>query len=96
MQLIIIKQCLSINQERDDYQLVQGVIDALFIEDDGAVLIDYKTDSIKSDDIDEISEIIRQRHKNQLDLYAAAVEKSGIHVKEKYIRLLRKDMDIRI
>lgn len=91
-----IECAIRINQERDDYQLVQGVIDALFIEDDGAVLIDYKTDSIKSDDIDEISEIIRQRHKNQLDLYAAAVEKSGIHVKEKYIRLLRKDIDIRI
>ncbi len=91
-----IECAIRINPERDDYQLVQGVIDALLIENDGAVIIDYKTDNVKTDDIDEINRIVKERHKDQLDLYAAAVEKSGIHVKEKYIRLLRKDMDIKI
>lgn len=87
---------IRINPDRSDYQLVQGVIDALIIEADGAVIIDYKTDSIKSDDKNEIIEIVKKRHKEQLDLYAATIEKSGIHVKEKYVRLLRKNMDILI
>lgn len=56
----------------------------------------YKTDNVKTDDINEIHRIIRERHKDQLDLYAASVEKSGIPIKAKYVRLLRKDMDIEV
>ena len=32
-----------------DYQIIQGIADCLFQEDDGWVLLDYKTDSIRVD-----------------------------------------------
>jgi len=91
-----IECAVRINPSRSDYSLIQGVIDAMYIEDDGAVIIDYKTDNIKTNDPDEIKKIVSERHKTQLDLYAAAVEKSGIHVKGKYIWLMRKDIRIEL
>lgn len=48
---------------------IQGVIDALFDEEDGLVLLDYKTDWV-----DDGTELI-ERYKVQLDLYAEAVER---------------------
>ncbi|OOB77616.1 MAG: helicase-exonuclease AddAB subunit AddA [Epulopiscium sp. Nuni2H_MBin003] len=48
--------------------LLQGIIDAYFEEEDGIVLIDYKTD--KTTNIDDI----KQRYTMQIDLYATALE----------------------
>lgn len=60
--------------------LVQGVLDCAFFEEDGAVLIDYKTDK-STDENYYIS-----TYKNQLDIYAEALEKcKEVTVKEKYI-----------
>lgn len=60
--------------------LVQGIIDAYFLEDEEIVVVDYKTDSVK-----EISEL-EKRYKTQLDYYAEALEKlTGKKVKEKII-----------
>ncbi len=88
---------LRINPERDDYTLVQGTLDAMYTDADGeAVIIDYKTDYLKTDDPSEIEKIIKDRHGAQLELYAAAVEESGIKVKARYIVLLRKDMVIEV
>ncbi len=86
-----IECAIRINPERNDYELVQGAIDAMYIDDDGeAVIIDYKTDYLNVDDKAEITDVIRKRHGAQLELYAAAVEASGIHVKGRYIYLMRK------
>ncbi|MCQ2482656.1 MAG: UvrD-helicase domain-containing protein [Clostridia bacterium] len=77
-----------------DFALVQGVIDAYFIDNDGqAVLIDYKTDNLSKfpDDNARKEEAVR-RHKVQLDLYAAALESSGIKVKKKVLYLLRHNI----
>ena len=86
---------IRINPDRNDYKLVQGTLDAMYIDDDGcAVIIDYKTDYIKTDDPDEIVKEVKKRHAEQLELYSAAVEASGIKVKSCYVWLLRKDMAV--
>lgn len=60
--------------------LVQGIIDAYFEEDDGLVLLDYKTDRGKS------KEELAKFYGVQLDYYAEAMERlTGKRVKEKYI-----------
>ena len=52
--------------EAADYELVQGVIDLLIEEDDGFVIVDYKTGSPQKEHLDV--------YRRQLDLYAKAVE----------------------
>ncbi len=60
--------------------LVQGVIDVYFEEEDGLVLMDYKTDRVS-----EASELIK-RYRTQLDYYAEALERlTHKKVKEKLI-----------
>lgn len=60
--------------------LVQGVIDVYFEEDDGLVLMDYKTDRVT-----EADELIK-RYKTQLIYYAQALERlTHKKVKEKLI-----------
>ena len=61
----------------DELILVQGIIDVFFEEDDGIVLLDYKTDRV-----DEDSELVL-RYEKQLQLYKSAIEKAyNIPVKE--------------
>ena len=60
--------------------LVQGIIDVFFEEEDGLVVLDYKTDAVKT-----AGELI-QRYRVQLDYYAQALEQIyGRPVKEKII-----------
>ena len=64
----------------EEMVLIQGIIDAWFIEGDEIVLMDYKTDRVK-----EADELIR-RYQLQLDLYKRALEASTkMKVKEVYI-----------
>lgn len=90
----------AINKESvsfDEITLIQGVIDAMYIDSEGkAVIIDYKTDIIDSDDVSEIVEIVKQRHAEQLMLYSAAIKLSGYDVNEGYIWLIRKNLPIKI
>lgn len=59
--------------------LLQGIIDCCFIEEQQWVLVDYKTDHAKEEQIIE-------RHQKQVLIYADALEKlTGIHVSEKII-----------
>jgi len=60
--------------------LLQGIIDAFFIEDDEIVLVDYKTDHVKDADT------LIGRYKTQLELYADALTAiTGKRVKERLI-----------
>jgi ATP-dependent helicase/nuclease subunit A len=67
--------------------LIQGIIDVFFEEDDGYVVLDYKTDAV-----DRGEELVN-RYKLQLEYYAQALEQlsgyrdtgEGMHVKEKII-----------
>lgn len=62
--------------------LLQGVIDCFFEEDDGLVLVDYKTD--RYDNVGEIHE----KYDRQLELYKYALEKiTKKTVKDSYIYL---------
>ncbi len=73
------------NLDKDDFILVQGVIDCYFEEDGEIVIIDYKTDSVKDDNI----EGIKLEYKDQIDLYREAIEKiTRKKVKESYLYLL--------
>jgi len=57
----------------DGEVLVQGVVDAWFENSDGTLtLLDFKTDRVKEADGEAL---LRQRHGDQLRLYAAAIEK---------------------
>ena len=64
----------------EEMVLIQGIIDAWFMEGDDIILMDYKTDKVK-----EASELIH-RYQIQLDLYKRAIEATtGKKVKEIYI-----------
>ena len=60
--------------------LVQGIIDVYFEEADGLIVLDYKTDRVKTADE------LKDKYHAQLDYYAEALEKlTGKPVKEKII-----------
>ena len=64
----------------DETILLQGVIDCYFEEDDGIILIDYKSDYYNN------PEEMKQKYAKQLYWYAYAIEKiTHKKVKEKYI-----------
>ena len=59
--------------------LIQGIIDAWFEEEDGAVLVDYKTDRIEKGE----ETVLLGRYRLQMIYYARALSQiTGIHVKE--------------
>lgn len=65
---------------KEETVLVQGVIDAYFEEEDGLVLLDYKTDRVAE------AEELRFRYHIQMELYARALEQiTGKRVKERLI-----------
>lgn len=53
-----------------DTVLIQGVIDCLFEDKEGLVMLDYKTDTVWQNDLEKLKE----RYRLQLQLYARAVE----------------------
>lgn len=62
---------------RDEPILIQGVIDCLFEDEQGIVLLDYKTDAIKgrfNEETVAVEEILKNRYRVQIDLYTKAVE----------------------
>jgi ATP-dependent helicase/nuclease subunit A len=62
--------------------LVQGIIDCLFEDDEGLVMIDYKTDAVYEGRLEALTE----QYRLQLSVYAKAVEKSlGRPVSERYL-----------
>ncbi len=66
--------------EPGEGMLVQGVIDCLFQEEQGWVLVDYKTDRLDTE------EAFRRRYAVQLALYRQAVEQiSGMTLQRMYI-----------
>lgn len=61
----------------DEPVLVQGIIDCLFEDDRGLILVDYKTDSITErfkGDFEEAKKTLENRYKVQIELYQKAVE----------------------
>ena len=48
--------------------ILQGIIDAFIMEEDGIILVDYKTDRVKD------GEELRNRYQKQIDLYSEALD----------------------
>lgn len=57
------------HMHEEDLTLIQGIIDVFWIEDDGIIVLDYKTDRV-----DTAQELI-DRYATQLKLYADALER---------------------
>lgn len=75
----------------DEMILIQGIIDVFFEEEDGIVLLDYKTDKVDS------SEELVKRYQKQLQLYGEAITRTmGKKVKEILIYSFALEETIRI
>ncbi len=75
----------------DELVLIQGIIDAYFEEDGELVVMDYKTDRVRTGE-----ELVR-RYKTQLDYYARALHQlTGMRVKEKLIYSLALNKEERL
>ena len=62
--------------------LVQGIIDAYFLEEDEIILVDYRTDRVRRNE----EQMLIDRYHTQLEDYAQALQRmTGRKVKEKYI-----------
>ena len=60
--------------------ILQGIIDAFIMEEEGIILVDYKTDRVKD------GEELRNRYQKQIDLYSKALEQIlGIKVKRRVL-----------
>ncbi len=81
-QFMIAKAASEVSKAYESHQtvLVQGIIDAYFEEDGELVLIDYKTDYVKSG-----AELVA-RYQKQLQIYGESLEQmTGKRVKEKIL-----------
>ncbi len=75
----------------DETVLVQGIIDAYFVEDDGITIVDYKTDRVTDE------EMLKGRYHAQLEYYGKALSQiTGQKIKELaiYSTCLRKEIII--
>lgn len=80
-------------QPEGEMILIQGIIDVFWLEEDGIVLLDYKTDRVDS------GEQLRRMYAGQLELYADALERifpEHIRVKEKYLYSFRLNRAIQV
>lgn len=90
--------CNASENPDDEKILVQGIIDCYYEDEDGFVIVDYKSNRIDPElppeqEKNRITEIYR----GQLDLYSKALENaSGKPVKERYLFLLSIGESIRI
>ena len=72
--------------------LLQGVIDACFVEDGAWVLLDYKTDRVDGDPA-----VYAQKHAKQVALYAKVLARlTGTPVRQTYIVLLGANAEVAV
>lgn len=78
-----------------DYQIIQGIVDCLFEEEDGWVLLDYKTDRLYQ--IEDVQTEMENRYEVQLNVYTEAVEEIlRVSIKEKMLYLFSAHKEIMI
>ena len=64
------------------------MIDNFFVDDEGITIIDYKTDYVDRQNIEQSKQKIKARYEKQLALYAKALEDiTKISVAHQYIYL---------
>ena len=65
---------------REEKVVVQGSVDCVFVEEDGIVVVDFKTDRISD------ASVLVDTYSKQLEIYASACEKIfALPIKEKVI-----------
>jgi ATP-dependent helicase/nuclease subunit A len=73
--------------------MLQGIIDCYFEEAGEIILVDYKTDSVKGGEVNNIIE----KYKSQLDYYGRALKATlGTQVKESYLYLFSSDEAVEV
>ena len=83
--------------DSDELVLIQGIIDAYLEEEDGLVLIDYKTDHVPEGDPKQGAKMLAERYRVQPDYYERALTQlTGKHVKERIIYSLALQMSINV
>ena len=90
MQALPYKELFQKGEEREEV-LLQGIIDAFIVEEDGIILVDYKTDRVGN-----AAELV-ERYRKQMELYSAALEAIiGIKVKRRvlYSFALGKEVEL--
>jgi len=71
--------------------LIHGIIDLYFEENDGIILVDYKTDKVINNNI----QTIKDKYKIQLELYKKAIEKNtGKKVKQMILYLFSIEKEL--
>lgn len=79
--------------DSDELVLIQGIVDAWFREEDGIVLVDYKTDRVPGDG----ESVLLKRYRTQMIYYARALSQiTGSRVKEAVIYSLSLQKEIRV
>ena len=61
--------------DTDEQVLLQGVIDCIIPDQNGWIILDYKTDAIDEEVTDRLKEKLMKRYETQLSLYRYALEK---------------------
>ena len=68
--------------------LLQGVVDCALIEEDGIIVIDFKTDFVTEETLDTVVE----RYRGQIGAYAQAISRIyGMRIKDKFLYLFHLD-----
>ncbi|WP_227395793.1 helicase-exonuclease AddAB subunit AddA [Jeotgalibacillus aurantiacus] len=80
----------------NDHIIIQGIADCLFEDEQGLVLLDYKTDfTDRSNPLEE--EKLAARYRVQVDLYKKALEKSlNRNINESYLYFFHSEMVIKM
>ncbi|WP_243291423.1 helicase-exonuclease AddAB subunit AddA [Bacillus sp. FJAT-47783] len=89
----------EINGLEGEAVLVQGIIDCLFEDEKGLVLLDYKTDTIRGrfSTVEEAIPTLQNRYRVQIDLYARAIEKiTKKQLAEKYLYFFDGPLTIKL
>ena len=90
---VISRSAAKIDESWDESErvLVQGIIDAYFLEDEEIVLVDYKTDYVRYG----MEQTLVDRYRVQLEQYARALEQlTGMKVREQIIYSFALDKHI--
>ncbi|MBT2581708.1 helicase-exonuclease AddAB subunit AddA [Planococcus sp. ISL-109] len=81
--------------EDGDHQIVQGIVDCLFLEDGEWVLLDYKTD--KTRQLSDIQSAMKERYSIQLSVYQEAVEAIlRIPIKQRLLYLFSTSEEVEV
>ena len=81
----------------EELVLIQGIIDAYLEEEDGLVLIDYKTDHVPRENPEEGARMLADRYRVQLDYYERALTQlTEKKVKERIIYSMALQQSINV